>query len=151
MSRPRNPDRELPVPLGERKAVPLGERKAVPLGEQGFTLIEGLVALAVVVAALGALAELNGQSRRATLAVEHRGALAAAAGMIEIGLPDRGQLRDGDRSGVVENHRWRLQTTALPATPGTLWRPHRLSLQVQGPGGETLQIDTIRLQPQTAQ
>ncbi|MBV8474180.1 MAG: hypothetical protein JO234_12250 [Hyphomicrobiales bacterium] len=109
------------------------------------------MALAVVAAALGALAELNGQSRRATLAVEHRSALAAAAGMIEIGLPGRDQLRDGERSGVVDGHRWRLQTTALPASPGTPWRPHRLSLQVQGPGGETLQIETIRLQPQAAQ
>ncbi|MBV8662644.1 MAG: prepilin-type N-terminal cleavage/methylation domain-containing protein [Hyphomicrobiales bacterium] len=138
MSHPKNPDRR-------------GGQRSARLGEQGFTLIEGLVALAVVAAALGALAELNGQSRRATLAVEHRSALAAAAGMIEIGLPGRDQLRDGERSGVVDGHRWRLQTTALPASPGTPWRPHRLSLQVQGPGGETLQIETIRLQPQAAQ
>ncbi|HEY1942359.1 MAG TPA: prepilin-type N-terminal cleavage/methylation domain-containing protein [Roseiarcus sp.] len=134
MSHPKNPDRQ-------------GEKKPVRQGEHGFTLIEGLVALAVVSAALGALAELNAQSRSATLAAEHRSALAEAARMIEVGLPSRVQLGGGERSGVVDGYRWRLQTAALPSTAGTPWSPRRLSLQVRGPGGETLQIETIRLQP----
>jgi prepilin-type N-terminal cleavage/methylation domain-containing protein len=134
LSRPKNPDQ-------------LGEQSSLRRGEQGFTLIEGLVALAVVSAALGALAELNAQSRRATLVAERRSALAETARMIEVSLPSRAQLGGGERSGVLDGHRWRLQTTALPATAGTPWSPRRLSLQVQGPGGETLQIETIRLQP----
>jgi prepilin-type N-terminal cleavage/methylation domain-containing protein len=134
LSRPKNPDRH-------------DERNSVRQSERGFTLIEGLVALAVVSAALGALAELNEQSRRATLAAERRSALAEAARMIEVGLPSRAQLGGGSRSGVVDGYRWRLQTAAAPATAGTPWGPRRLSLQVQGPGGETLQIETIRLQP----
>lgn len=120
--------------------------------EAGFTLIEGLVALAVVAAAIGAIAELSDQSRRATLAVARRTAVAAAARIIEAGLPGRAQLRDGERSGALDNHRWRLETSALPAVdapwPASPWRPRRLSLHVQGPNGETLQIETIRLQPQ---
>ena len=138
MSRRKNPER-------------LGEQNPVRRGEQGFTLIEGLVALAVVAAALGALAQLNAQSRRATLVAEHRGALAATARMIEAGLPSRTQLGGGERSGVVDGHRWRLQTAAFPAGKGAAWVPRQLSLQVQGPGGETLQIETIRLQPQAAE
>lgn len=123
-------------------------------GEAGFTLIEGLVTLAVIAASVGAIAELSDQSRRATLAAVHRTALVTTAERIETGLPSRAQLHDGERSGALDNHRWRLETSSLPGAdaPGlaTLWRPHRLSLQVQGPNGETWQIETIRLQLQAA-
>jgi general secretion pathway protein I len=119
----------------------------------GFTLIEGLVALAIVAAAVGAIVALSGQSLRATMAAERRMALVATARMIEAGLPGRAKLPDGRRSGALDDHQWRLETSSY--SPGARdaaspWRPHRLSLSVQGPGGETLQIETIRLQMQAA-
>jgi len=118
----------------------------------GFTLIEGLVTLALVAAAVGAIAGVSDQSHRASLAVAHRMALTATTRMIEASLPGRAESPDGERSGVLDNHQWRLKTSMLPPTgepeSATPWRPHKLSLQVRGPNGETLWIETIRLQRQ---
>ena len=84
-------------------------------GEAGFTLIEGLVALAVMAAGLAAIGEVTHESFRAGLASERRLALVSTARKIMAGLPDRSSLRGGDLDGVLDNHRWRLEAKPAPA------------------------------------
>ena len=119
-------------------------------GEAGFTLIEGLVALAVMAAGLAAIGEVTHESFRAGLASERRLALVSTARKIMAGLPDRSSLRGGDLDGVLDNHRWRLEAKPAPGGAGpasaTRWAPQTLALRVTGPYGDRMDIDMVRLQ-----
>lgn len=115
-------------------------------GEAGFTLIEGLVALAVMSAGLAAIGELTHQGFLAGLASERRLALVSTARKIVTGLPGRSQLQVGDLTGVLDNHRWRLDDAALPGAGAGAWAPHSIALHVVGPNGDQIEVDMVRLQ-----
>jgi len=118
--------------------------------ESGFTLIEGLVALAVMAAGLAAIGEVTHESFLAGLAGERRLALVSTARKIVTGLPDRAQVRNGDLDGTLDNHRWRLEASSFAAAAGpanaSRWAPQSLALHVTGPYGDRLEIDMVRLQ-----
>ena len=119
-------------------------------GEAGFTLVEVLVALAVLAVALTAIGSLMATTVRGTRSIDAHVTLVETARTIMTGLPDRGQLAIGNLSGEIAEHRWR--TDVLPfvspnvdqrlATP---WTPQRVVVRVQSPSGAILQIETIRL------
>jgi general secretion pathway protein I len=118
--------------------------------EAGFTLVEVLVALAVLAVALTSIGSLMATTVRGTRSIDAHVTLVETARTIMTGLPDRGQLAIGNFSGEIAEHRWR--TDVLPfvspnvdqrlATP---WTPQRVVVRVQSPGGAILQIETIRL------
>lgn len=118
--------------------------------DSGFTLIEALVAVAVVAVSLTAIGALIGANIRATHSLDSRLALIETARGILSGLPDRGQLEPGDISGAVADHRWRIDVMPFvadfvdPSTPSP-WQPQAIVLRVQAPSGEILRIDTVRL------
>ena len=119
-------------------------------GEAGFTLIEVLVALAVLAVALAAIGSLMATTVRGTRSIDAHVTLVETARSIMTGLPDRGQLSIGNFAGEIAEHRWR--TDVLPfiapnvdqqlATP---WTPQRVVVRVQSPAGAILQVETIRL------
>lgn len=118
--------------------------------EDGFTLIESLVALAVVAVALTAIGMLIGANIHATRSLDQRLTLIETTRAILSALPDREQLTPGDTSGELADQRWRLEVFPLVADfidPGveSPWIPEAVVLRVQAPTGETLRIDTVRL------
>jgi general secretion pathway protein I len=120
-------------------------------GRRGFTLIEALVALAVVAAALTAIGMLIGSNVHATRSVDRRLALLETTRAILAALPGRSELEAGDTSGAVADYRWRLDVFPFvadfvdPSLPSP-WIPEAVVLRVQAPSGELLRIDTVRLQ-----
>ncbi len=121
-------------------------------GEEGFTLIEALVALAVLAAGLGAIGGLGFSSLSATRRAEARIWLTAEARKAFAALPDRAALGDGALSGALDGASWRLQSAPFafeaPGAPGVpAWRPQALRLTVTAPTGERLVVDTVRLAP----
>src|SRR5436853_5955835 len=80
----------------------------------GFTIIEALVALAIVAASLAAIGSLIATSARGTHVLEQHVALVETARAIMTGLPKRDQLATGDFSGELAGHRW--QVDVLPFT-----------------------------------
>jgi general secretion pathway protein I len=133
------------------------ERRRKPNRSQaGFTLIEVLVALAVVAVALTAIGSLVATSVRGTGWLDRRLALIETARMIETGLPDRDQLKVGNFSGELADHRWRVDvlpflTGPVPAQQANPWVPQTVVIRVQSPSGGILQIDTVRLRRRAAQ
>ncbi len=118
--------------------------------DSGFTLIEALVALAVVAVALTAIGMLIGADVRTTRGLDGRLALLETTRAILSSLPDRKELELGDISGGIDDYRWRLDVAPFSADfvdPGgpAPWVPQAIILRVQSSSGEILRVDTVRL------
>src|SRR5215472_2332016 len=101
----------------------------------GFTLIEVLIALAIVGISLVAIGSVMGTSMRGARALDRHVALVDAARAIEAGLPDRAQLGPGDLSGEFSGHRWRLNVSpfldpAVGPHPSSQWIPQSVAILV---------------------
>lgn len=120
--------------------------------ESGFTLIEALVALAVVVAGLAAIGQLGFATVAAARRAETRLFLTASARKAFAALPARQSLGDAALSGEIDGASWRLQSApflfdAPGAPPHPQWTPQAVRLIVTGPGGGRVVVDTVRLRP----
>jgi general secretion pathway protein I len=116
----------------------------------GFTLIEVLVALAVLAVSLTAIGSLVATNIRATRALDQRLALSTTARAILTGLPDREELAVSNLSGEIARHDWRLDVLPFVADfvdprRATPWVPQAVVLRVQSPTGQVLRLDTVRL------
>jgi general secretion pathway protein I len=119
-------------------------------GEAGFTLIEALVALAIVAVSLTAIGWVLAASIRATRALGERLALAETARTILSDLPDRSGIVSGRLSGQSGAHRWQGDVLPFAAdfidpTLPAPWTPQVVAVSVRSPGRRVLRIDTIRL------
>lgn len=116
----------------------------------GFTLIEVLVALAIVSTVLVSIGAVIGVTIRGTRALDQHMALVEAARAIEAGLVDRTQLIPGHLTGELSGNRWRVDVLpflggAIDSNRSSPWIPQAVTITVTSPTGATLQIDTIRL------
>ena len=115
----------------------------------GFTLIEVLVALAVVAASLAAIGTLIATSVRGVRVVEQRVVLVERARAIMAELPRRDELSVGEAAGEIAGHRWRITVlpypTGLPDRPKSTWVPRAVVATVRAPSGTVQQVHTVRL------
>jgi general secretion pathway protein I len=131
---------------------PNGSRHAIA----GFTLIEVLVALAVVAISLAAIGSLIAVTSRGARAVGLHLTLVETARAIITVLPDRVQLVPGNFSGEAAGHRWRVDVMPFYAdfidpTQETNWIPQTVVVRVQSPAGKVLQLNTVRLRRRAVQ
>jgi general secretion pathway protein I len=118
--------------------------------DAGFTLVEVLVALGILAAALAAIGSLVATNVRGTQSIDTHITLVETGRAIMTGLPDRGQLAIGNFSGAIGEHRWRADVVPFFAPNVdqrlvTPWIPQRVVVRVQSPAGLILQLETIRL------
>jgi general secretion pathway protein I len=122
-------------------------------GVAGFTLIEVLIALAIVSISLAAIGSLMASTIRTMRSIDQRFALVETARAIETGLPGRAELT-GRLAGDLAGHRWRVDVSPFianfvdPRLPSP-WVPQTVVIRVQSPGGAILQVNTVRLQRRT--
>lgn len=123
--------------------------------ELGFTLIEALVALAIIAAVLSSIASAIGTTVKGTRAIGQRIALAGAAETVLASMPARDALRPGQQSGELAGHRWRVEVSQMGAGGGVAAQgpfvPLAIDLRMQAPGGPAIRITTVRLVPRGAQ
>lgn len=119
----------------------------------GFTLIEVVVALAVLALVLGAIGAMIGTTVKGARSTAAKLPLLETAQSLLASLPERAALRPGTQTGSSGGYRWRMDVAPLgaveaPDVPGTpKWVPFIVTLRVQGNDGPPVRLDTIRLVP----
>lgn len=115
----------------------------------GFTLIEVLVALAVVAISLSAIGSLIAVTVRGVRSIGGHMTLIETTRAIVTGLPDRDQLQLGSFSGETAGHRWRVDVLPFQANfidpRATDWMPQTIVVRVQSPTGPILQVNSVQL------
>jgi general secretion pathway protein I len=123
-----------------------------PAPTAGFTLIEVLVAIAVVAVTIAAIGSVTMTATRGVQTLEQHVALMETIRTVASTLPSRDRPVPGPLTGEIYGHRWRLD--ALPYTgggiapiPGSPWFPETLKIRVQSPSGAIVGVETMRLRP----
>ena len=125
-------------------------RKSCSDNEAGFTLIEALVALAIIAAVLGSIGSVIATTVKGTRAIDQKLVLSGVAETLLASLPARGLLKPGRQSGELAGHRWRIDVAAMNVgelPPTARFVPLAVNLRLQAPGGKALQFTTVRLAP----
>jgi general secretion pathway protein I len=141
-------------------------RRTVRWLAEGFTLIEVLVALAVLAVVLGAIGSVVGTTVNSIRSVDRRLPLLETAQNLLAALPDRDALQPGTQTGGSGEYRWRIDVVPLavsppappPATASLLgaqqaappppkWQPYAITVRVQASEGPPVRLDTVRLAP----
>jgi general secretion pathway protein I len=132
-------------------------RKSCSNGIAGFTLIEALVALAIVAAVLGSIGAVIATTVKGTRGIDQRLALGGTAETLLAALPSRTLLKPGRQSGELAGHRWRIDVSPMNVAvandaPQTgRFVPLAVTMRLQAPGGPAMQVTTVRLVPKVAE
>jgi general secretion pathway protein I len=127
-------------------------RSDVQRGTAGFTLIEVLVAIAVLAVVLGAIGTVVGNTVRSIRSVDRRLPLLETAQSLIASLPARDSLQPGTQSGTSGEFRWRIDAVLLNRNvpddaKAAKWMPLAITVRVQGSEGPPVRLDTVRLIP----
>lgn len=123
-------------------------------GEAGFTLIEALVALAIVATVLTSIGMVVATTVRGTRSIDQRLALTGTAEALLASIPARDLLKPGRQTGEFGGHRWRMDIAPmrLPEMPqGARFVPLTVNLRLQASGGAAVQLTTVRLVPRAGE
>ena len=125
-------------------------------GERGFTLIEALVALAIIAAVLSSIGAVIGTTVKGTRSIDQRLALTGAAETLLAALPPRNLLKPGSQSGELAGHRWRIDVAPLNMATSDVAQtspfvPLAVKMRMQAPGGPAIQVVTVRIVPKLAE
>jgi type II secretory pathway pseudopilin PulG len=115
----------------------------------GFTLIEALVALALVLAFAAALTPHLFQSRRIVANADGRVAAHVLLRTLLDAPFDRSNLAQSTREGALDGLRWRVVTVPLPAAASgsdrPVWSAYRVVASVAWGREQMISAETVRL------
>ncbi|MBR0709309.1 type IV pilus modification PilV family protein [Bradyrhizobium liaoningense] len=121
----------------------------------GFTLIEALVALAIIAVVLGTIGSVIATTTKATRAIDQRLVLAGTAETLLANLSARSLLKPGRQSGELAGSRWRVDVTPMSVTGGNpetdRFVPLAVNLRLQRADGAAIQVTTVKLVPRASQ
>ena len=106
------------------------------------------MAIAVVATSLSAIGMLTGVTARGVRSIEQHIALIETARSVAAVLPSATQLSSSEAIGDLYGSRWRVRVSpfsAGAAAPESTWIPVTVSIRVQSPTGEALDLQTVRL------
>jgi general secretion pathway protein I len=118
-------------------------------GQAGFTMIEAVVALALVAVMLAAISSLVAATTNGTRTLEGHVALVETARLVLASIPQHGELQSDDLAGELSGHRWQVRRSPLlgdgAAVSGSLWVPQSIAVRVRSPSGAIFSLETVRL------
>jgi general secretion pathway protein I len=119
--------------------------------DAGFTIIEVLIALAIVAVSVVAIGSVMATNLRGVRSLEqHVALMQAARTVMTTGIPPRAELGPGAVSGQTDNYRWTIDVGPLGSdwtVPGAdvAWVPELVRVRVRSPTGAVFDIRTVRL------
>ncbi len=125
--------------------------QAVDRNDAGFTIIEVLIALAVVAVSVVAIGSVMSTNVRGVLSLERHVALMQTTRMImATKVPPRPALAPGTISGEEGGYRWTIDIDPLSGDDGdkdsdTKWIPELVRVRVRSPFGAVSDLRTVRL------
>jgi general secretion pathway protein I len=118
--------------------------------EQGFTLIEVVVALALVTIVLASVGSLFATNARGVRTLEQHVALVEATRLIATSIPTGTELPADDLTGETSGHHWLMRSSLFfgggPVVAESRFIPQLVELRVQSPSGAVILLETVRLQ-----
>jgi general secretion pathway protein I len=120
-------------------------------GNTGFTLIEVVIALAVVAITLTAIGAVTAVSARGTRSLEQHLALVETTRIVAATLPRNPQGGLDGLTGEILGHRWRISLapfvgSGIYQVPDSEWIPQTVVVRVRSPSGSVYGFETVRLQ-----
>jgi len=125
--------------------------------EAGFTIIEVLVALALVAIVIVAVGSLMATNVRGVRSFEqHVALMQAARTVMTTGTPPRAEIRPGSLSGQIDGFRWTVDVAPLGGEWATdsadvPWVPELVRVRVKSQTGAVSDIRTVRLMQRSSQ
>jgi general secretion pathway protein I len=119
--------------------------------DAGFTIIEVLIALAIVAVGIVAIGSVMATNVRGVRSLEqHVALMQATRTVMAAGIPVRAKLGPGALSGQTDDYRWTIEVGPLGsdwAVPGAdvAWVPELVRIRVRSRSGVTSDIRTVRL------
>jgi general secretion pathway protein I len=117
--------------------------------EAGFTLIETLIALAILALMLASVGGAIATAVKGTRTIDQRVAIAAASDTLLAEFVAQRSLVPGRQSGEIAGSRWQADISPAEGTvAGTgRWARLLITLRMQGQNGQSVRFSTIRLVP----
>ena len=119
--------------------------------DAGFTILEVLVALALVAVVIVGIGSVMSSNVRGVRALERHVALTQATRTaMAAAIPPRGQLQVGTSSGQADGYHWTVDVSPLGGdwtvpNSDVAWVPELVRIRVRSPSGATSDIRTVRL------
>jgi general secretion pathway protein I len=124
----------------------------------GFTILEVLIALAIVAVSIVAIGSVMSTNSRGVTALENHVALVETAQtVLATAIPQRNQLAPGQLTGQIRDYRWQIDISPVggdwqpPDDSKVAWQPELVKVHVRSPGGAQVDLSTIRLGPRPHQ
>jgi general secretion pathway protein I len=119
--------------------------------EAGFTIIEVLIALAVVAVSIVAIASVMSTNARGVQSLgQHVALMQSVRSVMAQDMPPRAELQPGELSGQRNDHRWQIDISPLGGSwvvpdADVAWIPQLVKIRVQSSSGAAFDLQTIRL------
>ena len=119
--------------------------------EAGFTIIEVLIALAVVAVSIVAIGSVMSTNVRGVRLLEqHVTLMQTARTVMTVGIPPRAELGPAGLSGRIDDYKWTIDVGPLGDgwdVPGadSAWIPALVKIRVRSPSGAETDLRTVRL------
>ena len=119
--------------------------------DAGFTIIEVLIALAVVAVSIVAIGSVMSTNVRGVRLLEqHVTLMQTARTVMTVGIPPRAELGPTGLSGRIDDYKWTIDVGPLGEgwdVPGAdfAWIPALVRMRVRSPSGAESDLRTVRL------
>jgi general secretion pathway protein I len=117
----------------------------------GFTIIEVLIALAVVAVSIVAIGSVMSTNVRGVRSLEqHVTLMQTVRSVMAADIPPRAELGFGTWSGKANDQQWRIDVSPMgeewsAAGDKVTWVPALVRVQVRSPTGAVMDVRTVRL------
>ena len=119
--------------------------------DAGFTIIEVLIALAVVAVSIVAIGSVMSTNVRGVRLLEqHVTLMQTARTVMTVGIPPRAELGPAELSGRIDGYKWTIDVGPLGEgwdVPGAdfAWIPALVKIRVRSASGAETDLRTVRL------